>query len=193
MRTAVSGYNWFEKLIPQNAVSASFYTSGEDQKADRAVVDAALPWLGQDFHLVLIHIDQVDYAGHHEGGPVSPNWAAAARRADDLLAEILAKVDLSKDTVLVCSDHGQIDPGGHGGIEPVVLTEPFILAGVGVKPGSYGDIQMVDVAPDPGCAAGHQPAGLPARASPSSRCSTCPPPPRLPCPRRLPRSRPACW
>ncbi len=147
LRTAVSGYNWFEKLIPQNAVSASFYTAGEDQQADRAVVDAALPWLGQDFRLVLIHIDQVDYAGHHEGGPISPNWAAAAQRADDLLAEILAKIDLSRDTVLVCSDHGQIDPGGHGGTEPVVLTEPFVLAGAGVKPGSFGDIQMVDVAP----------------------------------------------
>ena len=23
-------------------------------------------------HLVLIHLDQVDYAGHHEGGPAEP-------------------------------------------------------------------------------------------------------------------------
>ena len=147
LSTAVSGYNWFEKLIPQDAVSASFYTSGEDQQADRAVVDAALPWLGQDYQFVLIHIDQVDYAGHHEGGPRSPNWDAAAARADSLLGEIVSQLDLTQDTLLVASDHGHIDAGGHGGIETVVLTEPFILAGKGVQPGSYGDVQMVDVAP----------------------------------------------
>jgi predicted AlkP superfamily pyrophosphatase or phosphodiesterase len=122
LKTAVSGYYWFEKLIPQTTVNASFYTPGEDQVADREVADAALPWLSQDFSLILIHIDQVDYAGHHEGGPRSSNWAAAAQRADNLIAEIWSKLDLSKDTILVCSDHGQIDSGGHGGPESVVLT-----------------------------------------------------------------------
>ena len=79
-------------------------------------VDAALPWLqSAEYQLVLIHLDQVDYAGHHEGGPQDPRWNQAAQRADDLLAEILAAVDLEQDTLLVVSDHGQIDPGGHGG------------------------------------------------------------------------------
>src|SRR5512143_3810416 len=69
LKTAVSGYNWFEKLIPQSDVTASFYTPGEDRAADRAVVDAALPWLKSgNYQFVLMHIDQVDYAGHHEGG-----------------------------------------------------------------------------------------------------------------------------
>ena len=73
MKTAVSGYNWFEKLIPQKAVNASFYTPGEDRLADRQVVDAVLPWLaGGQYSLILVHIDQVDYAGHHEGGPSDP-------------------------------------------------------------------------------------------------------------------------
>jgi hypothetical protein len=148
LKAAVSGYYWFEKLIPQAAVSASFYTPGEDATADRAVVDAALPWLkanAQQF--VLIHIDQVDYAGHHEGGPIDPRWDAAAHRADGLLAEIAATLDLSKDTLFVASDHGQIDRGGHGGQDPITLVEPWVLAGAGVKPGSYGDVQQTDVAP----------------------------------------------
>jgi len=148
LKTAVSGYNWFEKLIPQKAVDASFYTPGEDQAADRQVVDAALPWLKDaGYQLVLIHIDQVDYSGHHEGGPQDPRWDAAAGRADDLLRQIAATLDLSKDTLLVVSDHGQIDQGGHGGQDPVVLVEPFVLAGAGVKPGDYGDVNMPDVAP----------------------------------------------
>lgn len=147
-RTAVSGYYWFEKLIPQASVDAHFYTPGDDAAADRAVVDAALPWLQNgDYQLVLIHVEQVDYAGHHEGGPISPNWAAAARRADDLLREIVGAMDLTQDTVLVTSDHGHIDRGGHGGPEPVLLRQPLVLAGAGVQPGVYGDTDQVDTAP----------------------------------------------
>jgi hypothetical protein len=148
LQTAVSGYEWFGKLIPNDAVTAGFYTPGEDRVADREVVDAALPWLASgEYELVLIHLDQVDYAGHHEGGAADPNWAAAAARCDDLLAEIVAELDLSQDTLFISSDHGQVDAGGHGGSEKVAVTEPFVLVGAGVKPGEYGVVQMVDIAP----------------------------------------------
>lgn len=148
LQAAISGYNWFERLIPQDAVGASYYTAGEDEAADREVVDAAMPWLrGSDYQFVFIHLDQVDYAGHHEGGPQDPRWDAAARRVDDLLREIAATLDLAQDTLFVCSDHGQIDQGGHGGQDPIVLVEPFVLVGAGVRAGHYGDVDMVDVAP----------------------------------------------
>jgi hypothetical protein len=148
VKTAVSGFNWFEKLIPQAAVSASFYTAGEDQVADREVVDAALPWLQEGgYQFVFIHLDQVDYAGHHEGGPQDPRWDAAARRTDDLLREIAATLDLSQDTLFVGSDHGQIDQGGHGGQDKVVLVDLYVLVGAGVRPGQYDDVSQVDVAP----------------------------------------------
>lgn len=147
-KTAISGYYWFEKLIPQTDVDFSFYTPGEDNAADEEVMKAALPWLEeQNAQMVLIHLDQVDYAGHHEGGPQSPNWDAAAARVDAMLARILEELDLSKDTIVILSDHGQIDAGGHGGQDPVCLLEPFVIAGAGIIPGDYGDIQMVDVAP----------------------------------------------
>jgi len=146
LKAAVSGYSWFEQMLANSGVDAGFYTPGEDNAADRQVVDAALPWLSEDYQLVLIHIDQVDYAGHHEGGPLDPRWDAAAARSDELLREIVTRLDLTQDTVVVLSDHGQIDRGGHGGQEPVTLVEPFVMAGAGVKSGSYPDIQMVDVA-----------------------------------------------
>jgi len=148
LETAVSGYYWWEKLIPQADVDARFYTQGQDKNADREIVDSALPWLQNgDYQFVLIHILQVDNAGHNEGGPNDPRWNAAATRADDLLKEIVSSLDLSQDTVLIASDHGQIDRGGHGGQEPINLIEPFVLVGAGVNPGEYPDIQMVDVAP----------------------------------------------
>ena len=148
LATAVSGFNWWEKLIPQAAVDVHFYTPGEDQAADRQVMDAALPWLKSgNYPFILIHIDQVDYAGHYQGGPRSPNWDAAATRADALLKEIVSYLNLTQDTVIIVSDHGQIDQGGHGGQEAINLVEPLVLAGAGVKPGQYADIQQVDVAP----------------------------------------------
>ncbi|MRR29899.1 hypothetical protein EG834_06175, partial [bacterium] len=147
-KTAVSGYYWFEKLIPQSDVDLSFYTPGEDESADIEVMDAAMPWLQKDeAQVILIHIDQVDYAGHHQGGPQSPNWDAAATRADNMLAEIASTLDYTKDTLVVLSDHGQIITGGHGGQDPDCLLEPFVIIGSGVNPGQYPDIQMVDVAP----------------------------------------------
>jgi hypothetical protein len=148
LKTAVSGFDWWQKLIPQTDVDASFYTKGEDQDADRQVLDAALPWLKSGkVALVLIHLDQVDYAGHHECGVRDPRWDAAAKRSDDLLREIASNLDLKRDTLLIISDHGQIDRGGHGGQESVNLVEPLVLAGAGVRPGEYPDIQQVDIAP----------------------------------------------
>lgn len=148
LQTAIAGYSWFEKMVPQQDVSIAFYTSGDDQLADEAVVQAALPWLeSDDYHFVLIHVDQVDYAGHHEGGPRDPRWNQAAQRADDLIRKIASRLDLTQDTLLVVSDHGHISSGGHGGDEPEVLTEPFVLVGAGIIPGEYGNVQMVDVAP----------------------------------------------
>jgi hypothetical protein len=147
LKTAVSGYVWFNGMLSNISITSSFYTPGEDNIADSEVTDAALPWLSGDYQLVLIHLDQVDFAGHYQGGPRNPNWDAAATRADSLLGEIVAQLDLSKETILVVSDHGQIDRGGHGGPEPITLVEPFILTGAGVLPGIYGDVNMVDVAP----------------------------------------------
>jgi hypothetical protein len=148
LKTAASGYDWWEKFIAPAKRDAGFFTPGEDDAADRDVLNAAMPWLtGGGYQLVLIHLDQVDYAGHHEGGPRDPRWDAAAARADTMLKQIAGTLDFSKDTLIVLSDHGQIDRGGHGGQDPIVLVEPFVMAGAGVKPGQYPDIQMVDVAP----------------------------------------------
>ena len=148
MLTAISGFYWFEKLIPQSDITANFYTSGEDEVADREVLDAALPWLqAGEYQLVLIHLDQMDYAGHHSGGPINENWNAAATRVDGLIKEIALAMNLNLDTLLIVSDHGHVNYGGHGGQDAVTLLEPFVLVGKGVVPGNYGDVQMVDVAP----------------------------------------------
>ena len=148
LKTGVSAYNWFEKLIPQQDVDVSYYTEGDDRKADEEVMSAALPMLDDTRNqFVFVHLDQVDYAGHHEGGPKDARWNEAAARTDAMLGQILEKLDLSRDTIIVTSDHGHIDAGGHGGQDAVALVEPFVIAGAGIKTGDFGDVNMVDVAP----------------------------------------------
>ncbi len=147
LKTGISAYYWFEKLIDQNDVDLSFYTSGDDREADAEVMQAAMRMLDPgEANLIFIHLDQVDYAGHHEGG-VNENWEAAAARCDHYLQQIIQQADLSKDTLLVFSDHGHVNQGGHGGTEQVVTTEPFVMAGAGVIPGQYDSMNMVDIAP----------------------------------------------
>jgi hypothetical protein len=148
LKTAISGYYWFEKLVPQSSVDFSFYTPGEDARADDDVVSAALPFLqNPEIALVLVHLDQVDYAGHHQGGPQSPNWDSAATMTDNLLLFISNQINLETDTLVVLSDHGHIMIGGHGGQDPDVLIEPFVIAGAGALEGVVTEINMVDVAP----------------------------------------------
>jgi len=147
LTTAVSGYIWFEKMLSNSGIDEGFYTSGEDNAADNEVINAAMPWFVDDYQLILIHLDQVDFAGHEQGGPQDPNWNAAASRVDTMIHKIVSILDFSQDTLLVISDHGQIDRGGHGGPEAITLIEPFILTGAGIIPGKYGDINMVDIAP----------------------------------------------
>ena len=148
LTTAVSGFNWFERMIPAAERDAGFFTAGEDHAADVTVLEAALPWLAaRDARLILIHLDQVDYAGHHEGGPRDPHWAEAAARVDGMLHSIISQLDLTRDTLLVVGDHGQIDRGGHGGQDLEALTTVFVVAGAGVRPGDLGTIAMADVAP----------------------------------------------
>ncbi|MHB8808213.1 MAG: alkaline phosphatase family protein [Anaerolineaceae bacterium] len=147
LKTAVSGFTWFEQMLANSGVDNGFYTPGEDNAADEDVLEAAIPWLESgEYDLVLIHLDQVDYAGHYEGGAASESWKAAAGRVDAMLQTITAALDLEQDTLFVFSDHGQIDRGGHGGHDPITLVEPFVMIGAGVKPGQYADIEMVDIA-----------------------------------------------
>lgn len=147
-KTATSGFTWFEKMLANSGVDEDFYTPGEDSNADVDVLYASIPWLEDvNYKLVLIHLDQVDYAGHHQGGALGEGWKSAAGRVDNMLQTIAAHLDFEQDTLLIISDHGQIDQGGHGGDDPITLVEPFVMLGAGVVPGQYGDVEMVDIAP----------------------------------------------
>jgi hypothetical protein len=97
--------------------------------------------------LVAVLIGAVDDAGHAHGA-ASEAYAAAVAWADAMLDRLLRRIDLQRQTVIVVADHGHIDAGGHGGLEPEVMTVPLVMAGAGIRPGApLVRAQIIDVAP----------------------------------------------
>jgi hypothetical protein len=100
-----------------------------------------------DADLVVMLVGAVDAAGHAHGG-ASEDYRVAAELSDHALARALGRVDLTQDAILVTADHGHTNRGGHGGVEPEVMSVPLILAGAGVKAGAtVYDAHLVDIAP----------------------------------------------
>lgn len=148
LKTAYAGTYYFTQVIPPAALNDSFIVYEETVPADEQSTAEAIKFIQSgEYQFLLLHINQVDWAGHHEGGPLDPRWNEAASRADKLIEQVVSSMDLTTDTVIVVSDHGQIDAGGHGGQDAIVLVQPFVMAGANVKPGAYGDINQADVAP----------------------------------------------
>jgi len=102
--------------------------------------------LEQPALLRIADILSTDFAAHEYGGR-SSQYEAEVQRADSLLAGIVARLDLARETVVVVADHGHRDEGGHGGDEASVLAIPIVMAGAGVKPATVARARQWDVAP----------------------------------------------
>ena len=94
--------------------------------------------------LVPVLVLDVDRAGHAHG--IGPEYRAAAANVDRMLRAAVAKLDLSRTTLIVTADHGHVAPGGHGGPEREVAHVPLILVGKGVRPGAHAHARTIDVA-----------------------------------------------
>ena len=100
-----------------------------------------------DAELVVLLVGAVDAAGHSHGG-ASADYRVAAELADHALGRALGHIDLTQDAIVITADHGHTNRGGHGGIEPEVLSVPLVLAGAGVKQGANADdAHLIDIAP----------------------------------------------
>ncbi|GAA3848922.1 alkaline phosphatase family protein [Streptomyces coacervatus] len=92
--------------------------------ADRSVARTAIRWLTKrDPDIVFVYFGATDEAGHATG-PLSPAYDRALLAQDAHLGRLLAAIDARRSdparaterwTVLVTTDHGHLDTGGHGG------------------------------------------------------------------------------
>ncbi|HEY5548296.1 MAG TPA: alkaline phosphatase family protein [Coriobacteriia bacterium] len=95
--------------------------------------------------LLIVHLPDIDEAGHASGG-ASKEYLDTAIRVDGDLGRLVTALQGPYTTFVVASDHGHIDTGGHGGPEDVVIRVPAVFAGSGVRPGA-GEGTQDQVAP----------------------------------------------
>ena len=119
----------------------------DDRKAaDDIILEESLVALEAKPNLLWIHFSGSDWSGHHYGG-ASEEYAQFAREIDARIAKIAAAMDLNSSVLILNSDHGHIDTGGHGGWEEEAILTPLVIAGEGIEPGVYGEVEQARIAP----------------------------------------------
>jgi predicted AlkP superfamily pyrophosphatase or phosphodiesterase len=114
--------------------------------ADEATTAAAAAILAAEApRLSFVYLGAVDFAGHATGSGAA--YRAALRAADQRVGRLVAAVRSRPSdpeetgpeenwTIVVVTDHGHLDEGGHGGREPEVATAWAAAAGRGIRPGA---------------------------------------------------------
>lgn len=123
---------WWQELFPKAFVRAVDL----DESVDVFAVGVAL-----QTDVTVIHPVYVDTMGH-DFGAASPEYAAAAARADREATQWLASVDLQRDLVIFTADHGHIDIGGHGAGQPEIRSVLVCMAGPSIA--ALGDTGAMD-------------------------------------------------
>ncbi|WP_431676842.1 alkaline phosphatase family protein [Kitasatospora sp. KL5] len=125
----------------------------ESENDARTASDAADYLANGNPDTAFLHFDQVDEAGHGHGG-ASAQYLAAIHNVDSLVGQVVNAVK-SRPTygsedwlILVTTDHGHTDAGGHGGNSADERRTFVIATGAGHAPGSTRqDVRTVDIAP----------------------------------------------
>lgn len=104
---------------------------------DALVRDAALTSIQDNFTKIqMVTFIDVDGTGH-KFGAASDEYAQAIMNADTYIGEILDLYDslgqLENTTIIVFSDHGMLDVGGHGGTSEQEIHACLIMSGNGIK------------------------------------------------------------
>ncbi|MEU6687178.1 ectonucleotide pyrophosphatase/phosphodiesterase [Streptomyces sp. NPDC046832] len=130
------------------------------ERADRRVARTALRWLTRgDPDVLFVYFGAIDEAGHATG-PLSPAYDRALLARDAHLGRLLAAIDARRSdpgragerwTVLVTTDHGHLDSGGHGGDSRAEREVFVVLAERGAHgcPGGtpLDNPRLIDIAP----------------------------------------------
>jgi len=96
--------------------------------------------------LILVYFGGTDELAHLYGGISSP-YLDEVQRVDGYIGFLAERLDPEKDVLIVTSDHGHVDVGGHGGWEESVLQVPLVMVGKAIRHGVYTERLQADIAP----------------------------------------------
>ena len=138
-------HDWagFGRLVEKASTNETRHVKG----SPAATAAAIAYWKEHRPDLLLLHLDDVDHAGHDKAWE-SVDYVQAVEEADRLIGELLAILPLSQTLVAIVADHGGTGKG-HGHPTMRELEVPWILAGPGVARGREltAAIDSLDTAP----------------------------------------------
>jgi len=131
------------------AVDQSHWFEDDQEIADKAV--AAISDFDSEVGSVsFVYQHAVDMTGHKIG--VNEHYVAALTASDRRLGEVLDAVEARPSfaredwLIVVATDHGHVDGGGHGGDDPHERTAWIAACGPGVPTGGMLLLEQADVA-----------------------------------------------
>ncbi len=156
--TAAACYHWYSELYNRApfetahrithddalAIQHGMFYWRDDYPDDHLFADAEALRRQHAPDFLLVHPMGTDHAGHLHGGS-SPQYRAAARKADDLLARHMLGWLEAGHIVIVTSDHGMSDDRTHGGPGPDETLVPFYLFG-GPAPADRVELRQTEIA-----------------------------------------------
>jgi len=147
LTTALVGFHWWERMIPEQVLDRRFFVSTTDAQSDLQVTETALELMGHlPPNLLLIHLSEVTGAAQAYGTD-SREYRSAVQNADSHLREIAQVMSLTRNVLIVTSDHAYLADGGHGGGDREVVITPLVMVGARIAQGSHDGIRQVDIAP----------------------------------------------
>jgi hypothetical protein len=100
--------------------------------------------------LLYVHLQTPDAWGHSSASNSSARYLEGCGDADRNIELIARQLDLTRDTLIVTSDHGftsTVKKAGHGGWEDSASLIPVLMTGAGIKAAVRGQGFQRDVAP----------------------------------------------
>ena len=161
-KTAIFGDSIWRELFPDDFVVAEteakipriiYYLRAETLVDDTFVARLAAHLKKEappDF--LVLHLVGLDHAGHRHG-VTSAKYADVARRVAGHVERVVGLLP-ADTTVLLTSDYGATDSGGHGGGSEAETTAPLFAFGGGVAPRARVNINQIDLAPTLSCLLG---------------------------------------
>ncbi|MEI7814266.1 MAG: alkaline phosphatase family protein [Coriobacteriia bacterium] len=96
-----------------------------------------------DPQLLVVHLPDLDEAGHAYGG-TSAQYREVAGKIDAEIARLVAGLQADSTTFVIVADHGHTASGGHGGWESEVVSVPGIFSGGSIALGkATGSLDQV--------------------------------------------------
>ncbi|MDF1541594.1 MAG: alkaline phosphatase family protein [Anaerosomatales bacterium] len=129
LTVAVSAPDDFVTLYSAERAQATYFDAWAKEYLSDVYVDRAIELVTRaDPALLVVHLPDVDEAGHAYGGG-SPQYTEMAQRIDGEILRLVQALQDDRTLFVVAGDHGHIDAGGHGGWESVVRQVPALFIG----------------------------------------------------------------